>query len=98
MFCKISNSELFNKDPRTPAWELIPNKATDQKDCNLTKMNSHRDELPRTLPKFAIKNISKFSRFNLLSRKISSWLLPDNFDIKNYKSHKTAVNSFSIKI
>ena len=33
-------------------------------------------------------NILKVSRFNLLSRKISSWLLPDNSDIKNFIFNK----------
>ena len=72
-------------------------------------MNAHRDELPRTLPKFAVNmyiythihthiyiyihthayiHILKFSTFNLLSRKISSWLLPDNSDIKNFVFNK----------
>ena len=48
-------------------------------------MNSHRDELPRTLPKFAVKNILKFSRFNdthkqkvrftQFSTSMAAWLL-----------------------
>ena len=41
-------------------------------------MNSHGDELLRTLAKFQVKIILKIS----------------NFDIKNYKSHKTTASSF----
>ena len=55
MFCKIGNFEHFNKDPRTPAQELIPSKATDQKPAALLRMNSQIDELPKTPPKFTVK-------------------------------------------